>query len=235
MSSKVASVKSFFDDTQKYLQHNPIIALRQELIVNALGNIQDKNIIDAGCGNGRISASFAKHNRLTLADISANMLEEAKHVLEAINAKAEAFICGDIEQLSFEQKFDVVLLVGVLAHVNDPKQLIAKYAELLNQNGQLIIQYTNASHWLAKLNAKRKKLKEQSTYQYSINHTCAKDVLRWATEGKLTSEKKFTYFPVSPFFSLCPKAWRLTFIRFFTKFPVTRLAGSEHLLVFTKK
>jgi SAM-dependent methyltransferase len=62
-------------------------------------------------------------------------------------------------QVPFEKNFfDLVICVGVLAHVVSPQDLIAKIASVLKPGGTLILECTNGHHLLDRVNQLRNHL-----------------------------------------------------------------------------
>lgn len=70
------------------------------------------SVLDAGCGNGALTADLAKHCRSVVGiDISPENIEQARK-----RTKAE-FICGDITKYSFDRSFDAMVFSNVLEHI----------------------------------------------------------------------------------------------------------------------
>ncbi|MBS9773711.1 MAG: class I SAM-dependent methyltransferase [Tenacibaculum sp.] len=104
-------------------------------------NIKDKNILEIGCGSGRITKDLAKYAKsITAIDPDDNSLKIAK---ENLTSNKITFIKGLGEDLSFlkDKKFDVVIYSLSLHHIPyKAMELSLKQAtELLNDNGKLII------------------------------------------------------------------------------------------------
>jgi SAM-dependent methyltransferase len=118
---------------------------------------QYSEILDIGCGDGSISTPLLNSNcRLTLLDVSPGMLSIARsRIPEELSSRVK-FVNEDFMQVPFEQNFfDLVICVGVLAHVVSPKDLIGKIASVLKPGGTLILECTNGHHFLDRLNQLR--------------------------------------------------------------------------------
>ncbi|MCX5686486.1 MAG: class I SAM-dependent methyltransferase [Candidatus Omnitrophica bacterium] len=63
-------------------------------------------------------------------------------------------ICGDIEDpaiiLSLNRKFDMVLFMDVLEHLNNPADALKRTKSVLNKSGRIIITGPNIAYWAAR-------------------------------------------------------------------------------------
>lgn len=112
-----------------------ICAYENRYIVQKMGTVAGKQLLDVGCGAGEASVFFAKNGaEVTATDISACMLEvvdelATRHGVVVETRKAEA------EELPFEDDaFDLVYASNVLHHVNIPKAL-AEIRRILKPGG----------------------------------------------------------------------------------------------------
>lgn len=107
------------------------------------------DVLDAGCGDGAVSALVAQHVRsLTLLDESEQALAAAKKRLSHQGAGKTSlqFRLGDLQAMPFaERSFDTVLLFNVLTCVDEPKVVIREAARVLRPTGRLLI-VTLATH-----------------------------------------------------------------------------------------
>src|SRR2546421_11691633 len=148
MSTKIDQVKTFFDQTQLYLKIDYNIRIRAEVVKGFIGDNQFNTILDIGCGNGAISLPLLrKDNRLTLLDISSSMLSIANSHIPAEFSDNVGMINEDFMSAELElQSYDLILCLGVLAHVDSPGDLIARIASLLKPHGSVIVQNSNSHH-----------------------------------------------------------------------------------------
>jgi len=148
MSTKSDSVRSLFESPQPYLERRRYnINIRAETVQYFLRNRDFTRILDVGCGDGSVSIPLLNVRReLTLLDLSSNMLSIAlskvppvlRNDVQAIN---QEFLSANLAPRSF----DVIICLGFLAHVDSPKAVIAKIAQLLRPNGIVIMQSTDSS------------------------------------------------------------------------------------------
>ena len=123
-----ASVKSsdYFDDTSFFVQRDNIL--------NWLGELKDKQILDAGCGVGAFSEPWVRDNTVYGVDFSEKSLEfAADRGLKTLN--------GDLGALPFESgTFDVVVCIGVIQLIEDYEPIINELARVTRPGGTLLIQ-----------------------------------------------------------------------------------------------
>ncbi|OGZ43238.1 MAG: hypothetical protein A3J55_02490 [Candidatus Ryanbacteria bacterium RIFCSPHIGHO2_02_FULL_45_17b] len=103
------------------------------------GNFKEKNVLDAGCGDGFFTSLIATKNpqSVTGVDYSERAISFAQ--LLAPHAK---FYVEQIDKLSFPDKsFDIIFLIEVLEHVPSAgRERIAKeLSRILRDNGIIIV------------------------------------------------------------------------------------------------
>lgn len=122
-----------------------------EEIINRVLEMQPKNILDLGCGNGNILDILSKCTSYDLygLDLSENMINEAKKKLKD---KARLKI-GDAENLPYEDnKFDVIICNASFHHYTHPQKVLKEIRRVLAPNGILILgDPTFPCDWLLKI------------------------------------------------------------------------------------
>ena len=96
-----------------------------------------KNILEVGCGAG-FSAEYLKGKfiKYTGIDYSENLI---KYAIEHNNEIDVHFQCLNINQFETKKKFDVVLMIGVLHHMPNPKNVIKSVSKLLKSDGIIVV------------------------------------------------------------------------------------------------
>src|SRR3979409_1657726 len=121
--ARVEQVRSVFDRRENYLDKRQLdIRLRTETAARLVEGKEYSNILDIGCGDGSISVPLLNaRSRLTLLDISDAMLSRARSRVPTELISRATFVNQDFMEVPFEEKtFDLLICVGVLAHVASP-------------------------------------------------------------------------------------------------------------------
>lgn len=141
---------AYFARAGPYLRRNHRIALRSEIVRDLIGEPSGKRILDLGCGNGAISLPYARSNAVVLVDNSAAMLEAARHTAAELAVTSYTALKADASSVNVEPA-DIVLAIGVLAHVDDPVAILAAAARNLKGGGLLVLQLSDAERPLNRL------------------------------------------------------------------------------------
>jgi 2-polyprenyl-3-methyl-5-hydroxy-6-metoxy-1,4-benzoquinol methylase len=151
-SPRIDDVKAFFAKPRNYLlPRNFNIQLRAKVVQEFVGDHTFKSILDIGCGNGAVSLPLLRpQTHLTLLDVSPEMLARARaRIPEALVEQVE-LINEDFLSVALPvHSYDLILCLGVLAHVAPPGAVISKMASLLQPNGSMIVQNTDEQHPLS--------------------------------------------------------------------------------------
>ncbi len=154
--TRTEEVKAFFDQPGTYLNYDYNLRIRLENVQAFLGDGKLGNVLDMPCGNGDISAPLLPQcERLVMVDFASGMTELAREKIPEQALEKTAIITDDFYNVSLEeQSFDVVISLGILAHIDSPEKFIQRIAELVKPGGSLIIQNTDSAHfygWLIRL------------------------------------------------------------------------------------
>jgi 2-polyprenyl-3-methyl-5-hydroxy-6-metoxy-1,4-benzoquinol methylase len=99
---------------------------------------QGKSILDVGTGSGLLP----RLARAAGYDVEGTDL--SKHVSENVPAKAGFPIHhGTIEEIQFARKYDIITMLHVLEHTNNPLSTLQRARELLNDGGSLVVVVPN--------------------------------------------------------------------------------------------
>ena len=100
---------------------------------------EGQDILDVACGTGVMFPYYLERNAASVTgiDISPEMakLAEGKFAGEA----RVQVICGDVEEVDFDKKFDRIVVYNAFPHFPKPKRLIKLLSGLLKENGRLTI------------------------------------------------------------------------------------------------
>ncbi|MBN2485912.1 MAG: methyltransferase domain-containing protein [Bacteroidales bacterium] len=231
---KAPKVEQYFDKQQDYyLNNNPVIKLRKEIVESIAGNLNNKNIIDIGSGNGNITSSFLNTNKVTYVDISSKLLEIISKNSQ-LNKHNVSLIKGDILTLNFMEKFDLVVCLGLIAHINDVNRLIEKICSIMDETGIAIIQFTDSSMPISRINHFKSKLRHKRNYNYNTNKNTLPEIKKIISDNKLKIERLIKHWPVSPFFSFFNDKIKLKLLRYSYQNSFISCFGAEVILVLKK-
>ena len=93
------------------------------------------------------------------------------------------------------EQYDIVLAIGLLAHVKDIPASIAKMAELLRPGGKLVIQMTDYDQWLSKLYFTVKSIKPSYHQVTKLSYSKVEKIL---TSNKLMVQSCVNYSMMVP-------------------------------------
>jgi 2-polyprenyl-3-methyl-5-hydroxy-6-metoxy-1,4-benzoquinol methylase len=235
METEKRGVKDFFDQTGLYLHKRFGIQLRREIIKKLVPATAYKRVLDVGCGDGTLSLDFIeKADHVAMIDLSDNMLILARqniryHFPEEDNKII--YFNGDF--ISFEENnpFDLILLIGVLAHVPDIGETFMKVSSLLKPNGVVVIQFSDSNHLLIRLRLWLHRRK--SKYELNKITKGNLEVIYNQNNLKCIGEKKFNF----PFFGMKYFSDRslLTFQHWMMKKKWLSFLLSDVILILEKK
>ena len=117
------------------------VAERLARVLERCGDVRGVSILDAGCGSGRYAVELAQRGaRVTGIDLAPAMLELARDRAAAAGvADRCSFEQASIEQLGPRPPHEIVLAIGVLDYVADPRPILRALAGV---TGSLLV----ASH-----------------------------------------------------------------------------------------
>lgn len=97
-----------------------------------------KSVLDVGCGTGMLVRAVASRgaDRVVGLDYALPAIEEARRHLNPPNVE---FVNSDIMNWSPPCKFDVIVTLGTMEHLDDPAAFLARMSECLSQDGTILI------------------------------------------------------------------------------------------------
>ena len=101
------------------------------------------SILDIGCGGGLLSEPIARLGAEVVGiDASKKNIDIAKHHLKKSNLKIEYYDRSP-ENFNYEKKFDVILNMEIVEHVEDIPKFINQSTKFLKNNGLMFIATLN--------------------------------------------------------------------------------------------
>ncbi|MCX6344984.1 MAG: methyltransferase domain-containing protein, partial [Armatimonadetes bacterium] len=129
-------ISAHFDQTvQIYDSNIDASDGRVQAVINKLGDLNGKRVLDAGCGKGRYSTILKKlypTAEITAMDISSEML---KHIPSGIN-KTQA---GILAMPFADKRFDAVICIEALEHVVRIDEGIQQLARVTADGGTVLV------------------------------------------------------------------------------------------------
>ena len=124
----------------KYIKDNIIYSFKLKSKEQPLQKI---NILDIGCGGGLLSEPMARLGaNVTGIDASDKNIKIAK--LHAKKNKLNInYFCSSPEKLKIKKKFDVILNMEIIEHVEDINFFIKSCSKLLKKNGLMFVATLN--------------------------------------------------------------------------------------------
>lgn len=127
---------------QRYGSSFPRKRFREEFRFHVLKNLQGKQVLDIGCGDGHNSVLLAKLGaRVTGIDISPKSIELAKRRAEVNDLNdVVRFICSPLETAAIPpDSFDVIWGDAILHHLIDNLELVMQKLTLWTKPGGLML------------------------------------------------------------------------------------------------
>jgi 2-polyprenyl-3-methyl-5-hydroxy-6-metoxy-1,4-benzoquinol methylase len=126
--------KSFVVRVKDWLDNRVFVKLLRSLPGSEL------NLLDVGGGAGwQLSGLRALDPRVKLTQVVD--LDPAAATLARENG--HEYFCGRIETFETDRKFDLVLMLNIIEHLDDPTAVLVKVRELLSPNGVVLIKTPN--------------------------------------------------------------------------------------------
>ena len=112
-------------------------------IKSSTKSLRKINILDIGCGGGLLSEPMCRLGANVVGiDASDKNIEVAKFHAKKNNLKIN-YICSSPETLRIDKKFDVILNMEIIEHVDDIDYFIKKSSQLLKKNGLMFVATLN--------------------------------------------------------------------------------------------
>ncbi|MBU1091769.1 class I SAM-dependent methyltransferase [Patescibacteria group bacterium] len=104
---------------------------------------EEKTVLDVGCGTGELAYLVARKGARSVlgVDYSKKAIEIADKSYKSLNP---SYRCEDISDV--RGKFDVIVMAGVLEHIDNPLLFLKKTKNLLNKKGSIILTCPNWSN-----------------------------------------------------------------------------------------
>jgi len=115
-------------------------------LTELLANKDTLSILDIGGGQGQIALQLAQlGHKVTITDISSEMLSIAKEQVERVNIEGVRLIHCPLQQLDehLDEKFDLVLCHAVFEWLDDPKSALETLKYFCKKDGTISLMFYN--------------------------------------------------------------------------------------------
>jgi 2-polyprenyl-3-methyl-5-hydroxy-6-metoxy-1,4-benzoquinol methylase len=181
-------------------QHGLINQQELSLLIEQLHKQHPQNILDIGCGNGRIteylSAQLPSH--FIGIDISSEAIRIARsRVREKTNV---AFHEGNMNDLDTHQKYDAILLLDTLYYASNPQSTLKQCLELLEPNGTLYVYFsqwimsTKQAAYLSGDNTSLARMIQELEGSFTFTDLTVSGLNHWKKKLEVLNELKNTFF-----------------------------------------
>jgi len=126
--------------------------MQRKIIFDFARKVKRDDVLELGCGTGRITAPFAFSNRnskITAVDISKNMLQQLGKKLKSLKIKNVSLKQGDVTKLPFKnESFDLVYSMRVIWHIKEYEKMISEINRVLKKGGTVVLDFPGKyGHW----------------------------------------------------------------------------------------
>ena len=125
----------YYDEKEKYLN-----SFENNKVLELLGDVQGKKVLDIGAGTGRLTLQLAKRGaEVTAVDISEEMLKKLRSKNEEVR-----IVIADAEDLPFDNDaFDIVVSAFLVVHLKDPTRFFDEVYRVLKDGGTFLVTNIN--------------------------------------------------------------------------------------------
>lgn len=97
-------------------------------------------VLDIGCGTGSVSLWVSRHAKSVVGiDISNRAIQSCKHNAKALGVRNARFICESIEGHREKNKYDLIIMLEVLEHLENDDKVLKQVHGMLKNGGTLLL------------------------------------------------------------------------------------------------
>ena len=133
---KVSELKKMAEHENTYWWHKGKTYLIKTLVDKHFPIKKNLQILEIGCGTGGLTKNLVEYGNVTAFDISSDAVEYCK------NAGLKNVFVMDIKDFDpkdYKRKFDLVLALDVLEHIQDDIDAMKKIKQVLKKDGLFFV------------------------------------------------------------------------------------------------
>ena len=185
---KGISMSKYSWDAEDYAKHSSAQLGWARELISKLNLNGDENILDIGCGDGKVTAEIAANvpnGSVVGVDNSESMIDLAETNYPATKYPNLSFQLADAQKLPFEQKFEVVFSNAALHWVIDHIPVLEGIYKSLRPGGRILLQMGgqgNAASVISVLDEVKAEAEWCSyfkDFEFPYGFHCPKDYKRW--------------------------------------------------------
>ncbi len=230
-------VQSFFEQPQHYFHKDYHVTVRAEIVREMIPDASGMKILDIGCGDGRVSLQFLRQAAsVTLVDVSESMLRLARANVQAEYTDRASFFRGDFMDYNPEISADLVVCLGVLAHVDQVEAAIRKLAALTRVGGYCVLQITDCERLMGKIQhwSLRSLVGLRGARGYRLQRTRFQDIETLAAGAGFSLARRRDHCLVVPGMGRLPNQWLLRYDRFVVRHRILERFASSAVMLFRR-
>ncbi|HTV41704.1 MAG TPA: methyltransferase domain-containing protein [Candidatus Sulfotelmatobacter sp.] len=142
MNASLKKTESPKWDAAGYAAHSVVQQAWARELIAKLGLRGTEQILDVGCGDGKVTAEIARaipNGSATGIDASAEMIAFAQKTFPKKQVPNLEFHVMDARNIKFDSPFDLVFSNAALHWVDDHQRFLAGAASVLNPGGRLVV------------------------------------------------------------------------------------------------
>jgi len=148
-----------------------------------------QKVLDIGGGSGQqLDIARSADKRVAHTQI-VDLDKKAKELAEQ---KGHAFSCGPVEKFNTDQQYDLIIMLNIIEHVQNPTAVLMQAKKLLNDHGRIIVKTPNwksldqkffGSFWTGYHCPRHWTLWNRKGFIDIVNRSELKVVRSWYTQG----------------------------------------------------
>ena len=120
-----------------------IMPIRMAYILDNIKQIENLDILDLGCGGGLTCEPLSRlKGNVTGVDFIKENIKIAKEHASKSNLNIE-YIHADLESINIKKKYDLILMLEIIEHLDNWERHISQIKENLKPNGTIIFSSIN--------------------------------------------------------------------------------------------